>query len=85
MSHVKKLELLLKEDVLLEVNAEVEALKVQLQKKQKKELQEELEYMQAVKLYFDEVIMDIDHNNLSEEDALEILENLEEMRVEDEV
>ena len=85
MNKIKELENLLRTDVLVEINAEITALEQQLEKKSNKDLQEELTYMQGVKQYFDEVLIDIEHNVLTQEDAVDILENLEEMRAEDEI
>lgn len=82
MSNITKLEQLLKEDVLVEVNDTIKELKQQLQGKQKKAIQEELNYMLEVKKYFDEVIEDIKLNNLTEDQAIDILEGLEDMKVE---
>lgn len=83
MNKIKELETLLKEDVLIEVAQDIKELEEQLaKKKNSKTLQEELDYMKQVKLYFDEVILDIEHNNLKEQDAIDILEGLEDMRAE---
>lgn len=38
--------------------------------------------MEQVKQYFDEVLLDISHDNLKEKDAIDILEALEEMELE---
>ena len=79
MSHIKRLEKLLKEDVILEVNENIKEIE---NKKPNKETKEALEYMKKVKLYFDEALEDIKLGNMSEEEALDILEGLEDMRVE---
>lgn len=81
MDIIKQLDTLLKTDVLVEVNAEIEALKQQIDKKPTKTLKEELKYLEQVKVYFDEVIEDIRLGNLSEKDAQDILDSLEEMKV----
>ena len=49
-----------------------------------KDDKDELKYLEEMKAYFDEVELDIANNNLSEEDALDILEVLEEMRLDKE-
>ena len=49
-----------------------------------KDDKDELKYLEEMKAYFDEVELDIQNNNLSEEDALDILEVLEEMRLDKE-
>lgn len=83
MSKIKELEELLKKDVLVEIKLTIEELEEELPKaKKKKEIQEELKYMKEVQLYFDEVIIDIENNKLTEEQAIDILEGLEDMRIE---
>lgn len=83
MDKIKELETLLREDVLIEVAQDIKELEEQISKKKNsKTLQEELDYMKQVKLYFDEVILDIEHDNLKEQDAIDILEGLEDMRAE---
>ena len=80
MDYIKNLEKLLKEDVLLEVNENIKEIKESLEKKKDKALKEELEYMNEVKKYFDEVLLDIEHKTITQEEALDILEGLEDMR-----
>lgn len=83
MNNIKQLEELLKTDVLVEVNNNIQELKTELEKfKNNKVLKEELRYMNDVKRYFDEVLVDIGNNTLTEEQALDILEGLEDMKVE---
>jgi len=79
MSEIKQLEELLKTDVLVEINENIKELE---QSKKNKASKEELKYMKDVKKYFDEVIIDIENNKLSKEDAIDILEGLEDMRAE---
>ena len=82
MSKIQELEKLLNEDVIPEIEENVdELLDIVEGKKSTKEDEDELKYMEDIKLYFDEVILDIENNNLKEEDAIEILEVLEEMRL----
>ena len=82
MNKIQELEKLLKEDVLPEVEENIdELLDIVEGKKSTKEDKDELKYMEDIKLYFDEVILDIENNNLKDEDAIEILEVLEEMRL----
>lgn len=86
MSKIKELEVLLKEDVLVEVEENIEeALNILDKKKNNKEAKEELEYMEEIQAYFNDVILDIDNNKLSEKNAEDILEVLEEMRIENQV
>jgi len=86
MSKIKELEKLLKEDVLVEVEENIEeALNILDKKRNNKEAKEELEYMEEIQAYFNDVILDINNNKLSEKDAGDILEVLEEMRIENQV
>ena len=84
MSYIKQLEELLKTDVLLEVEENIKELKEELatskKKNEIKDIKEEIKYMEQVKQYFDEVIVDIQKNKLSEDQAIDILEGLEDMR-----
>ncbi|MFY9088597.1 MULTISPECIES: hypothetical protein [Arcobacter] len=85
MSKIKELENLLKTDVLVEVNAEIKALDKLISKdKNNEDLKIELDYMLDVKKFYDEVLLHIDKNKLSEEEAINILEDLEDMRADDE-
>lgn len=80
MNQIKILEELLKNDVLVEVNENIEELeKAASTKKAKKD---ELKYMKEVRNYFNDVLKDIENNSLSQEDAIDILEGLEDMRAE---
>ncbi len=82
MNHIETLEKLLKEDVLLEVNENIKELQEAIQQTPKdKALKEEFKYMQEVKAYFDEVLLDIEHKTITQEQALDILEGLEDMRI----
>lgn len=84
MSYIKQLEKLLKDDVLVEVEENLKELNEELKTSKKKndikDIKEEIKYMEKVKLYFDEVITDINNNKLSEDQAVDILEGLEDMR-----
>lgn len=82
MDNIKKLEELVKNDVLVEVNENIREIRAELSKKSTNDLKEELEYMKQIKQYFDEVISDIDNGSISQEEALDILEGLEDMRAE---
>ena len=84
MSKIKELENILKTDVLVEVNDEINAIKKLISKqKNSSELQDELVYMEDIKKYYDEVLLHIEKNKLSLEDAVNILQDLEDMRAED--
>lgn len=85
MSKIKELEELLKNDVLIEVNEEIDALNKLLSKeKNNQNLKIELEYMLDVKKFYDEVLIHIEKNILKEEEAINILADLEDMRADDE-
>lgn len=86
MSRVKELEDLLKNDVLIEVNGEIEALEKMLNKKNNKDLQIELEYYKDIKKFYNEALNMIENGTLSEKEADNILLDLEDMRIdEDEI
>ncbi len=81
MGVVEDLEKILKTEVLVQVNEEIETLKkFVLKQKDSEDLKVELEYMQDVKKYYDELIIHIEKNILKEEDAVKILQDLEDMR-----
>ena len=82
MNYIKELENILLKDVLIEVNENIKDLETSLEKKKNKALKEELKYMIDVKKYFDDVILDIEAKKLTQEQALDILEGLEDMRAE---
>ena len=85
MSKIKELEEILKKDVLLEVKDEIEALNKLISKeKNNKNLQIELEYMLDVKKFYDEVLLHIEKKTLTEEQAINLLADLEDMRADDE-
>lgn len=84
MNTIQQLETLLKTDVLVEVTAEIKALEQQIKKKPNKELKDELNYLNQVKQYFDEVLEDIRLGNLTQKDAQDILDSLEEMKTDNE-
>uniref|UniRef100_UPI004048B77C hypothetical protein n=1 Tax=Aliarcobacter sp. TaxID=2321116 RepID=UPI004048B77C len=81
MSKIKELEEILKTDVLIEVNEEIKALNKLISKqKNNSELKDELTYIEDVKKYYDEVLNFIENGKLKEEEAIQILEDLEDMR-----
>lgn len=84
MSKVKILEKLLKEDIMVELEESIEQLVSQVKKKKNDNaLKDEVKYMRDVQKYFDDVLADIDKDILTEEDAQEIMDALEEMKVDD--
>lgn len=82
MDYIKELKKLVKKDVLVEVEGTINELETELERKKNKDLKEELKYMKQVKLYFDEVLIDIENNSITQEEALDILEGLDDMRAE---
>jgi len=82
MNYIEDLEKLLTSDVLIEVEKDIKELESLLGKKAKKSIKEELEYMLQVKQYFDEVLLDIKNNSITQQQALDILEGLEDMKIE---
>jgi len=83
MNKIKELEDILKNDVLIEVNEEIKAISKMLQKKYNKDLQIELEYYNDIKKFYDEVLNHISQNKLSQEEANNILLDLEDMRIDE--
>lgn len=81
MNKITELKKLLEDEVLLEVQSNIKEL---TQLKQNKQTQEELLYMQNVEKYFNEVLLDIENSTLMQQDAIDILESLEEMKIENE-
>lgn len=83
MSKVKELETLLKTDVLVEVDNEIQALEKLLQKGKNKDLQIELEYYKDIKKFYNEALSLIKANQLSEKEANNLLLDLEDMRIDE--
>lgn len=79
MTNIEELEKLIKDDALVEVEENIKELEEL--KKKKKKVDEELEYMYGVKKYFCDLLALIEVNEVSEEQALEILMDLNNMRV----
>ena len=80
MNKIEELEMLLKTEVLIQVNEEIKTIKKLIGKqKNNGDLEIELDYILDVKKYYDEVITHIEKKILSEEDALKILQDLEDM------
>ena len=85
MSNIKKLEKILKEELIPELDENLEEIMDIIDSGNcSKDDKDELKYLEEMKAYFDEVELDIANNNLTEEDALDILEVLEEMRLDKE-
>ncbi|CAI8236621.1 MAG: Uncharacterised protein [Arcobacter lacus] len=82
MDYIKELETLIKDDILIEINENIKDFEEQLSKKKSKSVQEELEYISQVKKYFEEVLLDIENSTITQDQALDILEGLEDMKTE---
>ena len=81
MGAIEDLEKILKTEVLIQVNEEIETIEKFVKKqKDSEDLKAELEYMRDVKKYYDQVILHIEKKILSQEDAVKILQDLEDMR-----
>jgi hydrogenase maturation factor len=80
MNVIEQLEKLLKTEVLIQVNEEIKVIeKFLLKQKDSEDLKVELDYMLDVKKYYEQVLLHIDKKILSEEDAVKILQDLEDM------
>ena len=85
MSNIKKLENVLKEELIPELDESLEEIMDSVDSGDcSKDDRDELKYLEEMKAYFDEVELDIANNNITEEDALDILEVLEDMRLDKE-
>ena len=81
MSAIKELEKILKTEVLIQVNEEIKTIEKFISKqKDSEDLKIELDYMLDVKKYYDEVLVHIEKKLLKEDDAVKILQDLEDMR-----
>ena len=84
MNKIKELEKILKTDVLIEVQAEIDALEKLIAKKTSTDLENELEYMLDIKKFYNEALALIEKRKLTQEEATNILLDLEDMRADDE-
>ncbi|MCT7616684.1 hypothetical protein N5U05_02935 [Aliarcobacter butzleri] len=84
MNKIKELEKILKTDVLIEVQAEIDALEKLIAKKTSTDLENELEYMLDIKKFYNEALALIEKEKLTQEEATNILLDLEDMRADDE-
>ena len=81
MNVIDQLEKLLRTEVLIQVDEEIATIKKFVEKqKDSEDLKIELDYMLDVKKYYDQVMLHIEKKILSEEDAVKILQDLEDMR-----
>lgn len=82
MTKVKELEDLIKNDIMLEIKENLEELNKLIEKKKNvKAVTVELKEMKEVEEDFNSLLEDIKSNNMSEDKAIEILEELEHMKI----
>lgn len=84
MSNIKKLEELLKNHVLVELEETINELAESLKRKTNNETKDELKYMQDVKTYFNEALKAIENETMTDDLALDILDRLDEMELDNE-
>ncbi|MCT7519045.1 hypothetical protein [Aliarcobacter cryaerophilus] len=84
MNKIEELKKLLEKEVLPELKAEIEALEKLFSKKNDKEIKEELNYFLEVKKFYDEALKLINENKLTQEEAENILLDLEDMEDDEE-
>jgi len=84
MSIQKELEKLINDDVLVEIEDYIDELfEVIASKKEDERTKEELSNMQEMKSDFEAILKDIEDDELDEEEAKEIIEEIHEMLAED--
>ena len=85
MNNIEKLEKILKEELIPELDSNLtELANITQSWKATTDDKEEFEDMKEMKKYFADVLEDIQNNKLQDEDAIEILEVLEDMRLDKE-
>lgn len=84
MSIQKELEDLIKNEVLVEIEDYIDELfEIIAAKKENDEIKEELKQMQEMKKDFEEMLTDLVHGDIDDEEAKEIIDEINEMRKED--
>ncbi|NQY52645.1 MAG: hypothetical protein HRT42_03635 [Campylobacteraceae bacterium] len=85
MTKIQELEELLKHDVIIDLEDYIDDLfEIVAKKKETEETKEELKNMQELKGDFEDMLEDIKKGDMDEEEAIEILEELHQMKVENE-
>jgi len=85
MNNIKQLEKILTDELIPELDENlIELANITQSWKATTEDKEEFEDMKEMKKYFADVLEDIQNNKLQDEDAIEILEVLEDMRLDKE-
>ncbi|UTJ07683.1 hypothetical protein [Arcobacter roscoffensis] len=82
MSNIEKLEKVLKEEFIPELDESLlELANITQSWKATSDDKEEFEDLKEMKKFFEQVVEDLDNKDISEEEAVEILEALNEMRL----
>ena len=84
MSIQKELENLIKNEVLVEIEDYIDELfEIIAAKKEKDEIKEELKQIQEMKKDFEDMLVDLANGEIDDEEAQEIIEEINDMRKED--
>ncbi|MGA1932416.1 hypothetical protein ACH5BF_06790 [Arcobacter sp. YIC-464] len=82
MSNIQKLEKILKEEFIPELDESLlELANITQSWKATSDDKEEFEELKEMKKFFDKLVEDLDNNDIEEEEAIEIIEALDEMRL----
>ena len=85
MSIQKELEDLIKNDVLIEIEDYIDELfEIVAAKKENDEIKEELKQMQEMKKEFEDMLVDLVHGDIDDEECEEIIAEINDMRKEEE-
>lgn len=84
MSIQRELETLIKEDVLIEIEEYIKELKTMIESNNDTiDANEELKQMEEMKKDFEDILTDLVHGDIKDEEAKELLEEIIEMRKEE--
>ncbi len=82
MSNIEKLEKILKEEFIPELDESLlELANITQSWKATSDDKEEFEELKEMKKFFDKLVEDLDNNDIEEDEAIEIIEALDEMRL----
>ncbi len=85
MSIQKELENLIKNEVLIEIEDYIDELfEIVAAKKENDEIKEELKQMQEMKKEFEDMLVDLVHGDIDDEECEEIIAEINDMRKEEE-
>ena len=85
MSIQKELEDLIKNEVLIEIEDYIDELfEIVAEKKENDEIKEELKQMQEMKKEFEDMLVDLVHGDIDDEECEEIIAEINDMRTEEE-